>query len=497
MRLRLRGSPSHTTVRNGYLRGGAFHPWRAPPSLASLERQLAALRTELHAARRAACGAEGYAITQAQAAEELRRKRAAQHRQEVRTVEAHGRRASGSATADRFKVERKLAEARSQRDVQYAMANRCREEIKGMVTAQAVIEVQAAWQLELDAVSADLRASADACRKLEELTEEYEERDEQQSRERKEAAADERAAARAVTTLNRLLDEIGLMPGYFSVPPRAPDSNTVRRRSRIHMEAVLRDRGEGTDINLVADALHNLGYLDRLLAEANRCQSWAKAMATKAVVKVQAHWTARHAVHVWDRLELTRSKMETLRHLLSHTYNPVANAYNPIRVWEHPTDKSDFLLAPALAARHAREREFASIAAQQNIVVNESGRCERDAIKCTSLLYTNYRLALRPNYDINRPAQPILFLDGTGGALGRGICHGEMGCADFIAVGDSDAKQSRATLQPLFLYEGTDHTHDLRGNIELAITSYNQLVDQAYFYRGDPADSSVEERVQP
>ena len=41
----------------------------------------------------------------------------------------------------------------------------------------------------------------------------------------------------------------------------------------------------------------------------------------------------------------------------------------------------------------------------------------------------------------------MLFLDGTGAGLGRGLCHGEMGCADFIAVGDSDAKQSRSSLQ--------------------------------------------------
>jgi len=34
---------------------------------------------------------------------------------------------------------------------------------------------------------------------------------------------------------------------------------------------------------------------------------------------VQKHWTPRHAVHVWDRLELSRSQMETLRHLLSFT----------------------------------------------------------------------------------------------------------------------------------------------------------------------------------
>ena len=80
------------------------------------------------------------------------------------------------------------------------------------------------------------------------------------------------------------------------------------------------------------------------------------------------------------------------------------------------------------------------------IMVGDNGRCERDVIACTSLLYSNYSAALRPVYTRERPAQPVLYLDGTGGAVGRGICHVEIGCADFIAVGDSDAKQSRATL---------------------------------------------------
>ena len=194
-------------------------------------------------------------------------------------------------------------------------------------------------------------------------------------------------------------------------------------------------------------------------------------------------------------LELSDSKMETLRHLLSHVYDPETDHFVPIRVWENPEDNTDFVLTATLASRPSRKREFASIADEQGIVVSENGRCERDAIECTRRLYSNYRNALRQVYDVQRPAQPILFLDGAGGSLNRGICHGEMGCADFIAVGDSDAKQSRATLQPLFLYEGTDHTADLRANIELGMTSYNQLVDQGYFDRWDPANPSVEERV--
>ena len=130
-----------------------------------------------------------------------------------------------------------------------------------------------------------------------------------------------------------------------------------------------------------------------------------------------------------------------------------------------------------------------------NIVVGANGRCERDAVKCTSLLYSNYSNALRQYYSPGRPAIPVIYLDGTNGPLGKGLCHGEMGCADFIGVGDSDAKQSRATLQPLFAYEGTDHTADLRSQLDLAIKSYNNLVDQGCFDRVSFRDPSVVESI--
>lgn len=83
----------------------------------------------------------------------------------------------------------------------------------------------------------------------------------------------------------------------------------------------------------------------------------------------------------------------------------------------------------------------------------------------------------------------------TGHSLGKGLCHGEMGCADCIGVGDSEAKQSRATLQTLFAYEGTDHTADLRSQLDLAIKSYNNLVDQDCFDRVSFRDPSVVELI--
>eukprot|EP00965_Chrysotila_dentata_P008049 262284-Pleurochrysis_carterae.AAC.6 len=45
--------------------------------------------------------------------------------------------------------------------------------------------------------------------------------------------------------------------------------------------------------------------------------SYDKQVFRGAVFETNEHWTARLAVHVWDRLELSRAKMESLR-LSSH-----------------------------------------------------------------------------------------------------------------------------------------------------------------------------------
>ena len=54
-----------------------------------------------------------------------------------------------------------------------------------------------------------------------------------------------------------------------------------------------------------------------------------KAIVSESLDKAYDHWNARMAVHVWDRLELSDSKYETLRHLLSFVYDPFADGYVP------------------------------------------------------------------------------------------------------------------------------------------------------------------------
>ena len=52
--------------------------------------------------------------------------------------------------------------------------------------------------------------------------------------------------------------------------------------------------------------------------------------------------------------------METLRHLLSFTYDPELDKYHPIVVW---TNGREIETAPALVSRQKREKQAAAIVA--------------------------------------------------------------------------------------------------------------------------------------
>ena len=82
---------------------------------------------------------------------------------------------------------------------------------------------------------------------------------------------------------------------------------------------------------------------------------------------------------------------------------------------------------------------------------------------------------MRTDFSATRPARPILFFDGTGGSLGKGITHAEIGSADFTGT----CKQSRNSLSPLALYTGNDHALPLRANLSLCMRSFNALSDAA------------------
>ena len=82
---------------------------------------------------------------------------------------------------------------------------------------------------------------------------------------------------------------------------------------------------------------------------------------------------------------------------------------------------------------------------------------------------------MRSDYSVERPARPVYYFDGTGGSLGKGISHAELGSADFTG----GCKQSRATLCPLNLYSGNDHALPLRKNVPMTMDSFNAMVAAA------------------
>ena len=173
--------------------------------------------------------------------------------------------------------------------------------------------------------------------------------------------------------------------------------------------------------------------------------------------------------------------MEVLRHLLSFIYDADTDTYDPICAWINPYDPDDVVLTASLVGRYRREKLYHQLVDDCEITVGENGRCERDAVKLASALYSNFRQALRSVYSTERPARPILFFDGTGGSLGKGISHAEIGSADFVG----DCMQSRDTLSPLALYQGNDHALPLRMNLSLAIKTFNILSQQGFIARDD------------
>ena len=275
--------------------------------------------------------------------------------------------------------------------------------------------------------------------------------------------------------LRRLREGLGLEvncqepPRTFEGESNSAYARWVKRCVR-HLTAVLRDR----PLSLVIAAIRRL----RRLRELTLCDEFAsevKFISKRVVSTVAQHWTARLSVHVWDRLGLSRSRMDDLRHLLSFRYQPSTDSYDRLPVWVNPTDPTDFVDMACLVGRAGRERDFNALAEACEITVGDDGRCERDAGRCASLMYSRFARAMRTDFSLARPARPILYFDGTGGSLGKGISHAELGSADFIG----DCRQSRSTLSPLAMYEGNDHALPLRANLDMTMKTFIALCDAA------------------
>ena len=82
---------------------------------------------------------------------------------------------------------------------------------------------------------------------------------------------------------------------------------------------------------------------------------------------------------------------------------------------------------------------------------------------------------------LRRPAQPFLYLDGTGQSLGKPLTHTELGSADYAG----DCKQSRSTLEPLGSAESSDPALPIRENFAYVVNTYNKLIKAGRIVRAD------------
>lgn len=173
------------------------------------------------------------------------------------------------------------------------------------------------------------------------------------------------AASREQQLLTELRLTLGLEVDRNHMPERTVEGDAARpfayekwrSRSIKYLVAVLHERGEGDNIDVVATALDRLGYLERLV-DAPTFKKVRKRIAQETMANLQLQWSARHAVHIWDRLNLSRSQMEKLRHLLSFVYDLVTDRYQPIRVWEDPDNpKSSVARCCGQARLQASTRE--------------------------------------------------------------------------------------------------------------------------------------------
>eukprot|EP00965_Chrysotila_dentata_P110705 3657832-Pleurochrysis_carterae.AAC.4 len=168
--------------------------------------------------------------------------------------------------------------------------------------------------------------------------------------------------------MKKLSRRVGLQDGCVSVPTTEFNGDkdkfaAMKRwgdRVKRHVAPVVQGRCESTDgARLMAKALHTgIGSEGiQLLQQTPEFSVRDKDIVKGVLDKVYALWTARLSVHFWDRLELSRATMETLRRLLSLVYDKDDDKYKPIRVWENPHDPTDYLFMASLCSRQAASRK--------------------------------------------------------------------------------------------------------------------------------------------
>ena len=277
------------------------------------------------------------------------------------------------------------------------------------------------------------------------------------------------AAACAETALRafeKMKLDVGVASERASVPSRKFDGDGGAKTSHVgwdfrvvgHVSATPAGRGGADDLDGVERIARGIARADsqlpRLLVASPIFAKARRQVALDVVAAVQARWSPRLAVHLWDRRGLSRSQYETMRHLLSFEYERERDKFAPLVVLRGDGVVQDVHF-PRLPSRQKRELEYEGLAARTGVVANATtGSAQRDPVRACGVLYTQFKAAMRDNFSAARPARPTFLLDGTGSALGRGITHCELGSADFAG----ECKQSRESLAPLALAECHDDT---------------------------------------
>eukprot|EP00966_Prymnesium_polylepis_P254098 5872156-Prymnesium_polylepis.2 len=153
-----------------------------------------------------------------------------------------------------------------------------------------------------------------------------------------------------------------------SLPPKAINSYSDWNRNVRFLAAAM----EGRNSEAIA-AAHGRNEQIGTLLTTKLFSRDIKEVISDVLQIIQDHWSARHAVFLMSEVHLSRSEMDTLRHLLSFIYDHGKDVYERIVVWTNPADENDTLKAPTLASRYALEKERALVYGMCNAEESEDG----------------------------------------------------------------------------------------------------------------------------
>lgn len=179
-------------------------------------------------------------------------------------------------------------------------------------------------------------------------------------------------------------------------------------------------------------------------------QPFIKCAIAEALSVMQNHWSSRHALILQFEVHCSRSEYDALRHLLSFKYNHAEDCYERISLWRNPTNSSDTLQAPAIAARPAYEKERSELFRLCGAVSTGDGLfCGvGDVENAIVSMVEHYWEALDPAVIRGQKELLLVFTgDATGGWRGESITHGKISIGSW----SKGTGISRLAALPLFI----------------------------------------------